>query len=191
MYEAEADPNCYPGTTVLKNKLDLRDRAKLEAFEAEITAQRASEPLPAGALDYPHYCAIHRHLFQDIYPWAGEIRTVRIAKDGNWFCYPEHIDRQMSNLFGRLTREKHFKGLSAAAFAVKAAHFLAELNAIHPFREGNGRTQLSFLTLLADQAGHPFDLDRLAPEAMLDATVQSFRGNEAPLVAVSSGLISD
>lgn len=92
MYQAEADPYCYPGTTVLKNKLDIKDQTKLSAFEAEITTQRASEPLPTGKFDYAHYRALHRHLFQDVYPWAGIIRTVRIAKDGNWFCYPEHID---------------------------------------------------------------------------------------------------
>jgi cell filamentation protein len=68
MYKAEADPYCYPGTTVLINRLDLRDQAELSPFEAEITSQRAAEPLPAGRLGYRHYCAIHRHLFQDVYP---------------------------------------------------------------------------------------------------------------------------
>jgi cell filamentation protein len=190
MYETEADPCCYPGTAVLKNKLDLRDQPALEAFEAEITAQRASEPLPPGGLDYPHYRAIHHHLFQDVYPWAGEIRTVRIAKDGNWFCYPEHIDRQMSDLFAWLDKENHLIALDAAAFAAKAAHLLAELNAIHPFREGNGRTQLSFLALFADQAGHPLDLERLDPEAMLQSTIASFGADEKPLTRILSNLIT-
>lgn len=84
MYEVEADSYyCYPGTRVLKNNLDLRDQKQLEAFEAEITVQRASEPLPPGKMDFRHYCDIHHHLFQDVYPWAGQIRNVRIAKDGN------------------------------------------------------------------------------------------------------------
>jgi cell filamentation protein len=144
MYEGGPDPYCYPGTTVLKNKLDLRDQAALDAFEAEITMQRAGEPLPPGALDAAHYRAIHHHLFQDVYEWAGQTRTVRIAKAGNWFCYPEHIEGQMSALFDRLADEQHLAGLSALAFAAETAHFLAELNAVHPFREGNGRTQSSF-----------------------------------------------
>ena len=189
MYQAEADPYCYPGTTVLKNKLDLRDQAKLNAFEAEITAQRATEPLPAGRFDYAHYLALHHHLFQDVYPWAGKIRTVRIAKDGNWFCYPENIDGQMKALFAGLAKADHFHDLNAAAFAKKAAHFLSELNAIHPFREGNGRTQLSFLILLADQADHPLDMDRLDPEAILNATIASFTSDEKELEAVISGLL--
>jgi len=191
MYEAEADNiYCYPGTAVLKNKLDLRVQAELDAFEAEITAQRASEPLPEGKFDYDHYRAIHRHLFQDVYPWAGQIRKIRIAKSGNWFCFPENIDNQMSALFAWLAKEKHLAGLSAADFAKKAAHLLAELNAIHPFREGNGRTQLSFLIVLADRAGHPLDTDKLRPSAMLKATIASFDSDEAPLVKVISTLIA-
>ena len=79
MYEAEQDPYCYPGTAVLINRLGIRDQAALEAFEADVTAERSSHEVPPGSLDYDHYLAIHRHLFQDVYDWAGEIRTVRVA----------------------------------------------------------------------------------------------------------------
>lgn len=102
MYADVPDPYCYPGTTVLINRLGVRDQAKLDAFEAEVTAERATQPLPAGRLGYRHYRAIHRHLFQDVYPWAGKIRKVRISKGGNVFCYPEHIDREMRQLFRTL-----------------------------------------------------------------------------------------
>jgi cell filamentation protein len=189
MYKAEPDPYCYPGTTVLINKLGTRDQATLDAFEAELTSDRASEPLPAGRLSYTHYRAIHRHLFQDVYSWAGRVRTVRIAKDGSAFCYPEHIDAQLRRLFRGLGRKGHLHGLEAAEFADEAAHFLAELNAIHPFREGNGRTQLSFLTVFAERAGHPLALERLEPEAILKATIISFSGNEKPLAKVIRQLI--
>jgi len=189
MYEAKDDPYCYPGTGVLKNFLDLRVQSELEAFEAEITAQRAAEPLPAGRLSYAHYRAIHWHLFQDVYSWAGKLRTVRIAKGGNAFCYPEHIDREMRRLFADLAERKYFHGLDGSAFAVQAAHFLAELNAVHPFREGNGRTQLSFLTLLAEQAGHPLHLERLNAQEILDAIIKSFGGNETPLRKVLERLV--
>jgi cell filamentation protein len=190
MYEVEDDTYCYPGTTVLKNKLELKNQNELDAFETEITAQRASEPLPPGGLDYERYCAIHRHFFQDVYAWAGKRRTVRISKGGSAFCYPENIEREMQRLFAELAKQNFFAGLKAEAFAKKAAHFLAELNAIHPFREGNGRTQLSFLTLLADDAGHPLNLEKLDPKAILDATIESFGGSEERLVAVIEGLIS-
>ena len=70
-----------------------------------------------------------------------------------------------------------------------AAHVLAELNAIHPFREGNGRTQLTYLVLLATHAGHPLALERMAPAAMLDAMVTSFKTDEKPLAALIKELI--
>jgi cell filamentation protein len=190
MYKAEPDPYCYPGTSVLINRLGIRDQAGLDAFEADVTAERSTQPLPSGRLSYSHYRAIHRHLFQDVYPWAGKIRTVRIAKQGSAFCYPEHIDREMRRLFADLARQKQFHGLDCAAFAAQASHFLSELNAIHPFREGNGRTQLSFLTVLAERPGHPLAFERLNPKSVLDAMIGSFDGDERPLAAVIRRLIT-
>jgi cell filamentation protein len=181
MYAARRDPYCYPGTTILINRLGLRSQSKLNAFEAEVSAERATQPLPAGRLSYAHYRAIHRHLFGDVYAWAGKVRTVRISKGESIFCYPEHIDREMRRLFGALAAQYCLRGLDARTFAASAAHFLAELNAIHPFREGNGRTQLSFLVELAERAGHSIPMRGLKPKAVLKAFVASFKGNERPL----------
>jgi len=191
MYDAVEDPYCYPGTTVLKNKLKLKTQAELDSFEAEITAQRAEEPLPAGKLTYPHDRAIHKHLFQDVYDWAGKVRTVRISKGSSMFCYPESIDREMSKVFSALANQKHLKGTTPDDFAAKAAHFLADLNAIHPFREGNGRTQLTFLTLLAETAGHPLAMERLDPDKVMQAVIDSFGGDEKPLAVVIRRLVGD
>jgi cell filamentation protein len=189
VYDAVSDPYCYSGTTVLKNRANLRTQAELHHFEEDATAQRSTEPLPKGRLSVRHYCAIHHHLFRDVYRWAGRFRSVRISKGGSAFCYPEHIVREMRALFAALARQKKLRGLDAGTFAKRAAHFLAEVNAIHPFREGNGRTQLSFVTLLAHQAKHPLALDRIDPAAMLRATIKSFEGDERPLAAVIRGLI--
>lgn len=87
MYDAIDDPYTYKNSTVLINKLDLREQAELNAFEAEISSARADEPLPDGNLDFAHYRAIHYQLFQDVYAWAGKARTVRIFKGGNPFCF--------------------------------------------------------------------------------------------------------
>jgi cell filamentation protein len=174
MYDAISDPYCYDGTTVLKNIPGLRSQAELDAFEAISTAQRAEEALPAGRLSFPHYRAIHHHLFQDIYKWAGQYRTVRIAKDGSAFCYPENIKRAMESLFRRLKKTDHLRGLTPDAFAKEAAAILSTLNAIHPFREGNGRTQITFLFLLAWRADHPLDSAKLDQEKFLAAMVASF-----------------
>jgi cell filamentation protein len=180
-YDSIADPYCYPGTAILRNIPSIRDAARLAEFEAVSTAQRADEPLPAGRLSVRHYCAIHHHLFRDVYGWAGKFRTVRLSKDGSAFCYPENIAREMKRLFLDLRRQGRLANLSRDSFAVAAASFLATLNAIHPFREGNGRTQTSFLVLLAHRAGRPLDLDRLVPDRFLAAMVESFRGSEQAL----------
>lgn len=180
-YAAFDDPYVYKGTSVLKNKLKTRDAAVLSAFEVEMTTLRAEEPLPAGRFGTSHYRAVHRHLFQDVYRWAGRYRTVRTGKDGNWFCYPEYIAREMERVFGELRRQRFFIGRPFDDFSAGSAGFLAELNAIHPFREGNGRAQLSFFFLLADKAGHRLDFTCLRPDAFLAAMVASFTGDIDPL----------
>jgi cell filamentation protein len=190
MYDAVADPYCYDGTTVLKNIPGIRDQATLDEFEGAMTAQRADEPLPKGRLSVTHYRAIHHHLFQDVYQWAALYRTVRMSKGGSAFCYPEHIARQMQQLFAELKRQSFFRSLSADDFAAGATRFMATLNAIHPFREGNGRTQTTFIVLLADRAGHPLDLDKLVPERFLEAMIASFEGNEHPLESEIRTLIT-
>lgn len=181
-YDAFDDPYAYKDTDVLKNRAGLRDAALLEAFELEMTSVRAEEPLPDGLFDPAHYRAVHRHLFQDVYDWAGRYRTVRTSKDGHMFCFPENIEHSMMNLFARLQAAPFTGDHDFDDFVPGAADFLAELNAIHPFREGNGRTQLAFLHLLALRAGHPLDLSRVKPGGMLAAMVESFRNDLSPLI---------
>lgn len=190
MYDVEEDKvYCYPGTTVLKNKLDLKDAQKLADFEAEMSNLQAEVPIEVKALDYDLYRSLHRHLFSEVYDWAGQPRKIRIGKGGNWFCFPENIDVAMKKLFGSLADQSEFKGLSKNEFANKAAHFVAELNAIHPFREGNGRTQLSFLKLLAERAGHPLDYEKLDPDEILSGVIESFAGTEARLARIIKSLM--
>jgi len=189
-YEAFEDPYSYRGSNCLKNKLGLRDPALLQAFELEMSSLRSAEPLPNGRFGPTHYRQIHRHLFQDVYRWAGRYRTIRTAKDGNWFCFPEHIDREMNLLFLRLASPPLLPGATALDFIPAAADFLAELNAIHPFREGNGRTQLAFLHLVALKAGHPLKLARIRREAFLPAMIESFNGHIEPLTAQLRALLA-
>jgi cell filamentation protein len=176
MYAAFEDPYCYPGSIVLRNRLNIRDAEALEAFETEITAVRGEEPLPAGRFSVTHYRAIHRHLFQDVYAWAGRFRTVRISKGGSPFCFPDHIGPQMAILFAGLRRNACLRHRSPEAFVGGAADFLMELNHIHPFREGNGRTQLAFIAALSGHAGHELDFAAFEPEEMLVAMIESYRG---------------
>ena len=182
-YDSFEDPYCYPGTSTLKNKLDLRDYAELEAFEHESVSAKGEEELPSGHFNPAHYCAIHRHLFGEVYDWAGEYRTVRTAKAGDMFCYPEHIADQMDLLFASLNQGAFLRGTAKSDFVKASAKFLSELNAIHPFREGNGRCQLSFLFLLGERSEHRLDMTRVRAAPMLEAMVESFHGRLGALEA--------
>jgi cell filamentation protein len=181
MYQGFNDPYCYAGTSVLINRAGLHDQEKLDAFELTLTTQRFSEPLPEGRLGVRHYCAVHKHLFQDVYSWAGKFRTVRIARDSSMFCFPEHIETELDRIFLDLKANKTFRGLGVDEFARKSAAFLSDINAVHAFRDGNGRVQLAFLALVAFHAGHEFALENLRPEQFLKAMIASFKGDDVLL----------
>ena len=190
VYAAETDPLCYPDTTVLRNLLDIEDQALLDEVELALFLTRAEEPFPAGEFDLTHYLSLHRHLFQDVYPWAGEIRTIRIGKDGNWFCFPEYIPAELNRVFNELGDPDALAQKTVPDFANHVGHFLAELNAIHPFREGNGRTQLAFLAILAEHAGFSFDEGKLDRERVIQAMIESFAGSEAPLISLIQDIVA-
>lgn len=189
-YQAGPDPYCYAASTVLKNIPGIRVERDLSRFERLASLVRAGEALPRGRYGIAHYCAFHRHLFQDVFAWAGKFRTIGVIKGESRFCLPELIPTQMELLFGRLRRDNFLRGRNANEFATNGAHFLADLNAIHPFREGNGRAQTIFLAELAVRAGHPLALARLRPDAFLKAMIGSFFGDEVPLAQQIRDLIS-
>lgn len=186
-YDAFDDPYAYKGTIVLKNKLGLRDTARLEAFEIEMTTLRAGEPLPRGKFNAMHYCRVHHHLFQDVYSWAGKYRTVRTAKGGNPFCFPEYIGSEMTKLFATLP--EILSADSSEGFVAEATRFLGELNAIHPFREGNGRSQLAFMAMLSEAAGFVLDFSRVRRDSFMPAMIASYAGNLVPLSAELKSLL--
>ena len=136
--------NCYPGTTILVNKFDIQDEIKLNEIESILSSARYAEWLntPRSAIfDFNHYKAIHRFLFSDLYDWAGEVRTVNISKKGTQFTPAESIEQQAELIFKRLKERNYFKGLSHGEFVQEIVDFYCITNVLHPFREGNGRTQ--------------------------------------------------
>ena len=151
---------------------------------------RAEERLPEGELDFAHYRALHRHFFQDVYDWAGEIRAIRTGKGGNWFCYPEYIEGEADRVFRELAARNYLAdNPGKQEFAAEAAWILSEINAIHPFREGNGRIQLVFLTMLARNAGLRINERKLRPQQFLAAMIQSFGGELAQLTSEIARLL--
>lgn len=159
------------------NKFDIREGQKLSAVEREISIVKAAVLADdiTGSFDFAHLKSIHKFLFEDIYDWAGQIRTVDIAK-GNIFCLVQFIEMQFSELYEKLKRDSFLKGKTDIEYVSKRiAYYLSELNVIHPFREGNGRTQRIYCQQLCKNTGK-FYLDfSMADEGeMLEASVDSF-----------------
>ncbi len=184
---------CYPPDfTVLRNRFDLRDAAELDHHERELVSFRIKQGIPSGDFDLAHLRAIHRHLFQDVYDWAGEIRTVEIAKGGNQFQFRQYIGTGMADVHRRIVAAGYLRNLSARAFAEKAGEIIGDLNYVHPFREGNGRTQALYLEALARQAGHPIDLTRLARESWMEASKAAHTGRYGPFAdCIHAALVSE
>jgi len=190
------DPYTYPGTQILRNKPDIRHEAALRTFEYEQSASRMEElhehPI-TGKFDLAHLKNIHRHLFQDVYDWAGKIRTVSISKAGDMFAVPSFIESQGRRLGTALAEERYLKGLSTPQFVERMAHHYTEWNALHPFREGNGRSLREFFRQLAREAGYELDqtyLERHKQQWNL-ASKQSFHGHLEPLKQIFNKAIQE
>ncbi len=177
-YEYEQDSYyCYSNSFVLKNKLNIRDEDELRAAEREITSLRTAQAMLnkiEGNFDFNHLKKIHNFLFGDIFEWAGKIRTVNISK-GNQFCLCEYIQEQMDAIFKKLHQENYLKdNKEINEIAGKLAYYLGEINSIHPFREGNGRTQRMFIEHLAFSLGYDLDFMKISSEEMLEASIKTF-----------------
>jgi cell filamentation protein len=178
------DPYVYPGTGVLRNSLGIRDLAELAVAEADIVRTAlvilAEKPLP-GSYDLTHWQAFHRRIFGGLYPWAGELRTVQIAKPNAFYARPEHIAGYAQGIFAELAKERHLAGVDRESFLERLTHYHAEMYAVHPFREGNTRSLRAFLSQLAAAAGHRVDWEHLDHKQSFAANVQSLNGDNQQL----------
>jgi len=167
-------------TGVLKNRLGITAESALEEAEATFASVRSYElaenPLP-GNFDLAHLQAMHRYLFQDVYEWAGQLRTIDIIKGGNRFANVTHIESAARPIFKKLADEDFLAGQDAGKFSDRAAHYLGEINALHPFREGNGRAQREFISQLAYKNGYFLDWKNFTQADMVQASIESFKGD--------------
>lgn len=186
------DPYLDLSSGVLRNLLGITDTDELATAEADFTSVRIAQlnlsPLP-GSYDLAHLQAFHRHIFGDVYDWAGELRTVAIGR-GMSFCRPDHIAGDAEELFAWLARAAHLHGLEREAFVDALTELLSDLNALHPFREGNGRTQRAFIAQLARDAGHPVRWSTMDPQENISASRASHSGDDEPLRVMLSKLIT-
>jgi cell filamentation protein len=187
------DPYTDAVTGVLRNKLGLSTTADLEIAEREITHAALiflKEAPAAATYDLSHLRTIHRKIFGDIYHWAGQIRTVAIAK-GSWFCLPQYIESAAADVFRTLHRENLLRGLPKDAFTERLTYYLGEINAVHPFREGNGRAQRAFLEQLAGDAGFILDWQRLDADRNIAASAAIMRGDPTLMRTMLDELVNE
>ena len=187
---ANSDPYTYPGTDVLRNIPDIHGAQLMAEFEALSTASKIVRlhfsSLP-GRFDVAHLRSIHKFIFQDVFSWAGHFRTVNISKGGNFFGAAEFIEAALNDVLRRLPGENYLQNLDPQRVACRAGFYLGEINAVHPFREGNGRTQREFIRELAVTAGYQIEWGRITRDQMIYASRVSFKtGDSSELAALLS-----
>ncbi|MFY9260923.1 MAG: putative adenosine monophosphate-protein transferase Fic [Gallionella sp.] len=188
-YDAANDYYCYPSSIVLKNKLNIVDINTLEAAEREITAETVkaiSYQSPPYSLDYMK--KLHRDLFSELYDWAGELRTVDIAKGGTRFCTCGRILPEAEKLFKSLAKENWLNSLSKVDFCKKLAEHYCEFNMIHPFREGNGRVQRLLFEHLALSAGYELDWENINQDEWIHANIDGVV-NDEPMADIFNRIV--
>ena len=183
------DPHSQAGYPCPRNVFGLVDYLVLSEVERVYVQRRSTQLLRRGVtgrFDPAHLRDIHRDLFQDVYPWAGELRVVGLSKPGGApFATPQFIEAAMDDLFTTLKHENWLQGRTLDDFAERAAYYLGEINAIHPFREGNGRTQREFVRQLAAHAGHTISWAGFTQEQMTVASILSHtRGDHRELASI-------
>lgn len=181
------DPYCYRGTEILINKLNIRDQMALNEKEADYFSFRLfllqEKPL-LGNFDYAHLQSIHKYLFQDIYKWAGETRKISMTKYYSeinrigTFAAPAYIESSINHILDKLKEESYLRNYRRISdFAERLAYYMSEINAIHPFREGNGRAQREFFRCLAMESGFILDWSRVDHQEFTNSRVLSIMDN--------------
>ena len=187
---------CYKDSDVLINKLNITNEKDLYDAERGLVALRTAwlneEPIK-GYFDFNHLKSIHKFLFQDIYRWAGDIRNCNIAKQ-DLFCLCEYIDSFADDIFIKLKNEQYFTKYSYEVKLEKLALLFADINALHPFREGNGRSQREFIEELAKINGIDLNLTTVSKDDMIIASHDSINGHYEKLFEIfknNSALLSE
>ncbi len=176
--------SCYEGTTCLINKLNIRNEKQLDVMESHITLAKISmlqqNPI-SGNFNFEHYKAIHKFIFEDLYDWAGVPRTVNISKRDTFFVAATDIEEIATACFAHLKASNYFQNLSKKDFIDNITDFYCVTNNLHPFREGNGRTQRVFISQLALNAGYEIDFSKADTDEIMIATIHSANGVDAYL----------
>lgn len=176
VYSVYGSKYCYTGTTVLRNRFNIRDAGQLRKLDADISSIKQlhliKEPVK-GRFTVNHLCQIHKFLFDDIYPFAGHFRREDIMKGQTRFQGFAQISSKLAVLLSELKKENHLRGLDFELLIERSAYYFAELNYIHPFREGNGRAIREFMRQLYDYNGYEVNWSAVSSEELLRAMEES------------------
>ena len=175
LYDSADSKYYYPDTNILINKLDIHDNNLLKEAESLFTGQRLLElqadPLQ-GDFNIKHLLNIHYYIFQDLYDFAGKVRDEDLSKDYTFFAKFQFIVSNAEDLFNKLKSEKNI-GTNIEMFSNKAAYYMAELNILHPFREGNGRAIREFIRCLALKNNYVLNWTIVDKDELLEASIKS------------------
>lgn len=181
------DKYTYPDSGgVLINHLNIRDAARLDQAVNDYAsiewAQLRLEPLP-DRFDVTQLREIHRRLFREIYPFAGQLRDVDVQAQGTGIPYsrPEFIPAQARTIDVALRRDNYLRGMRHDEFVDRLAYHWGELTALHPMRDGNTRSQSVFITQLAEAAGYRIDWQHIDVDELRDVRLQAVARSERPL----------
>lgn len=184
-YGVGQDTYCYPGTRILRNRLDIVDAGRLSDAERDLSAIAAGriefQPAP---YDLAYWQGLHRQLFEDVYAWAGMLRSVDIAKEQTRFCTATRIVAEADRLFAQAARNDWFENLPRLELIPAVAELFGELNMIHPFREGNGRAQRVLFDHLIIHTGHMVDWTSVLPDEWKAANISAVHCDYQPLEAI-------
>lgn len=171
---------CYENSSVLINKFDIRDQKLLDQIEQSVTSAliaKAFVEIPFTDVDFNFYKCLHKYIFSDIYDWAGKIRTVNMSKKGTDFCNFKEIEENGTRIFNRLKNSNYLKVLQEENFIDEFTDIFCELNYLHPFREGNGRVQRLFLSMLLKDLNKKIDFSKIDKDLFMIATIKSVSGD--------------
>jgi len=194
-YDINNDPYIDPKTGVLRNLLDISNEGDLEYAEAQLTTIEISTLLIENSsklvnFDLSLLCKINKQLFNEIYDWAGKFRTIDMEKENTRFAHAPYIADQTKKLLDGLADEKYLANLDKEKFVDRLAHYYSELNVVHPFREGNGRTLRTFFSLLAAKGGWDIAWEIMDSNENIQACKAGYVGNEDPLCIMFNKLVN-
>ncbi len=176
VYTTTRSVYCYHDSNVLKNKLNIKDNTLLKTAEEEITLIKQMELLKnpiKGNFSKAHLMNIHKFIFEDIYSFAGKIRREQISKADTMFYPPNLIDRELDKVFAKIKENGMLKETDEEKIFDNLAYVMAELNIIHPFREGNGRSIREFIRLMAKRMGYDLNWGNVDSKELLEASILS------------------